>query len=151
VKYKLAMFDFDGTLADTFPWFLSAVTWLADKHGFNRIEAGELGTLRGYSAHKIVERLGIPAWRLRRIGIDRRRLMAEDIRQIRLFDGIGAMLQGLSDRGVALAVVTSKAYDNVRHRLGVEHASLICYYECGTSHFGKRGELRRVLKQSGVG
>ena len=46
------MFDFDGTLADTFPWFLSAVTRLADKHGFNKIEAGELETLRGYSARQ---------------------------------------------------------------------------------------------------
>jgi phosphoglycolate phosphatase len=64
VKYKLAMFDFDGTLADTFPWFLSAVTRLVDKHGFNRIGAGDLETLRGYSAHQIVERLSIPAWNL---------------------------------------------------------------------------------------
>ena len=150
MKYTLAMFDFDGTLADTFPWFLSAVTRLAEKHGFNKIEAGEVETLRGYSAHKIVEHLGIPAWKLPRIGIDMRRMMAEDIRQIRSFEGIGAMLRGLSDRGVALAVVTSNAYDNVRHVLGAEHAALIRYYECGASLFGKRGKLRRVLKQSGV-
>ena len=150
MRYKLAMFDFDGTLADTFPWFLSAVTRLADKHGFNRIESGELETLRGYSANKIVERLGIPAWKLPRIGIDMRRLMAEEIRQIRPFEGIGAMLRGLSDRGVALAVVTSNAYDNVHHVLGDEHAALISYYECGASLFGKRGKLRRVLKKSGV-
>jgi len=104
----------------------------------------------GYSAHKIVERLGIPAWKLSRIGIDMRRLMAEDIRQIRPFEGIGAMLRGLSDRGVALAVVTSNAYDNVRHVLGDEHAALISSYECGAPLFGKRGKLRRVLKQSGV-
>jgi phosphoglycolate phosphatase len=150
VRYTLAMFDFDGTLADTFPWFLSAVTRLADKHGFNKIEAGELETLRGYSAHQIIERLGIPAWKLPRIGIDMRRMMAEDIRQIRPFEGIGAMLRGLSDRGVVLAVVTSNAYDNVRHVLGDEHAALIHYDECGASLFGKRGKLRRVLKQSGV-
>jgi phosphoglycolate phosphatase len=97
-----------------------------------------------------MEHLGVPAWKLPRIGIDMRRLMAEDIRQIHLFDGIGAMLQGLSDRRVALAIVTSNAYDNVRHVLGAEHAALIRYYACGASLFGKRGKLRRVLKQSGV-
>jgi phosphoglycolate phosphatase len=90
VRYKLAIFDFDGTLADTFPWFLSAVNRLAKKHGFKRIEEGELDMLRGYSARQIVEHLGVPAWKLPMIGIDMRRLMAEDIRQIRPFNGIVA-------------------------------------------------------------
>jgi phosphoglycolate phosphatase len=144
------MFDFDGTLADTFPWFFTAVNRMANKHGFNRIEAGELETLRGYSARKLMEHLGVPAWKLPRIGIEMRRMMAEDIRQIHPFEGIGAMLRGLSDRGIALAVVTSNTCDNVRHVLGAEHAALISSYECGASLFGKRGKLRRVLKQSGV-
>jgi phosphoglycolate phosphatase len=150
VRYKLAILDFDGTLADTFPWFLSAVNRMAEKHGFKKIEEGELETLRGYSARQIVEHLGVPAWKLPRIGIDMRRLMAEDIRQIRPFEGMGAMLRGLSERGVALAVVTSNAYDNVHQVLGAEHAARISYYECGASLFGKRGKLRRVLKKSGV-
>jgi phosphoglycolate phosphatase len=130
VRYKLAMFDFDGTLVDTLPWFFSAVNRMAEKHGFKKIEEGEVETLRGYSARQIVEHLNVPVWKLPKIGIDIRRLMAEDIRQIRPFEGIGAMLQSLSDKGVVLAVVTSNAYDNVRHVLGVEHAALISYYEC---------------------
>jgi phosphoglycolate phosphatase len=150
VRYTLALFDFDGTLADTFPWFLSAVNRMAETHGFKRIDAGEVETLRGYSARQIVEHLGVPAWKLPRIGIDMRRLMAEDIRQIHPFEGIGAMLRNLSDRGVALAVVTSNVCDNVRHVLGAEHAARIRYYECGASLFGKGGKLRRVLKQSSV-
>jgi phosphoglycolate phosphatase len=150
VRYKLAIFDFDGTLADTFPWFLSAVNRMAEKHGFKKIEEGELETLRGYSARKLVEYLGVPVWKLPRIGVDMRRLMAEDIRQIHPFEGIGAMLRGLSDSGVTLAVVTSNSCDNVRQVLGAERAALISYYECGTSLFGKRGKLRSVLKKSGV-
>jgi phosphoglycolate phosphatase len=150
VRYKLAIFDFDGTLADTLPWFFSAVNQMAEKHGFKKIEEGEVETLRGYSARQIVEHLSVPAWKLPRIGIDMRRLMAEDIRQIRPFEGIGAMLQSLSDKGVSLAVVTSNSYDNVRHVLGAEQAALISYYECGTSLFGKRGKLRSVLKKSGI-
>jgi phosphoglycolate phosphatase len=150
VKYTLAMFDFDGTLADTLPWFLRAVNRMADTHGFHKIEAGDVETLRSYNARQIMGHLGVPAWKLPRIGADMQRLMAEDIRQIRLFDGIGAMLQGLSDRRVALAVVTSNADDNVRHVLGAEHAALIRYHECGAALFGKRRKLKTVLKKSRV-
>jgi phosphoglycolate phosphatase len=150
VKYTLAIFDFDGTLADTLPWFLSAVNRMAEKHGFKSIEDGEVNTLRGYHARQIMAHLGVPTWKLPRIGIDMRRLMAEEIQQIRPFAGVGAMLRGLSDRGVALAVVTSNAYDNIRHVLGAEHAALIRHYACGTSLFGKRGKLSSVLKKSRV-
>jgi phosphoglycolate phosphatase len=140
VRYKLAMFDFDGTLADTFLWFLRAVNRMAEIHGFHRIEAGDVETLRGYNARQIMGHLGVSAWKLPRLGADMQRLMAADIRQLCLFDGVGAMLQGLSDRHVALAVVTSNADDNVRHVLGAEHAGL----------FGKRRKLKTVLKKSGV-
>jgi phosphoglycolate phosphatase len=150
VRYRLAVFDFDGTLAETFAWCLGAVNRLTDTHGFNRIEAGDLDALRGSSARRVVAHLGIPGWKLPRIGIDMRRLMAADIGQIRLFDGIGAMLRALSDRGVALAVVTSNACDTVQHVLGADHAALIGYYACGASLFGKRGHVRRVLQESGV-
>ena len=41
MRYALAIFDLDGTLADSFPWFLRIVNSVADKHRFRRIEAGE--------------------------------------------------------------------------------------------------------------
>jgi phosphoglycolate phosphatase len=150
VRYRLAIFDFDGTLADSLPWFRHAINRLADRHGFKRIETNELAQLRGYSARQMVAHLGVPTWKLPRISIELRTLMAQEIGQVRPFAGVGAMLQGLSDRGVALAVVTSNAEDNVRRVLGAESAALIRDYACGASLFGKRGKLRGVLKHSGV-
>jgi len=34
MPYKLAIFDFDGTLSDSFAWFLSVINSVADKHKF---------------------------------------------------------------------------------------------------------------------
>jgi phosphoglycolate phosphatase len=56
--------DCDGTLAETFPWFLRAVNRLADTHGCNRIAAGDLDALQGSSARRVVAHLGVPAWKL---------------------------------------------------------------------------------------
>ena len=36
MAYKLIIFDLDGTLSDSFPWFLSVVSAVADKHGFKQ-------------------------------------------------------------------------------------------------------------------
>ena len=38
LKYRLAIFDSDGTLADTLPWMRSVFNDLAEEHGFRRVE-----------------------------------------------------------------------------------------------------------------
>jgi phosphoglycolate phosphatase len=46
VKHPLILFDFDGTLADSFPWFLRNSNQVAEKHRFKRIDSGNLEVLR---------------------------------------------------------------------------------------------------------
>lgn len=148
--YELAIFDFDGTLADSFRWFAGIVDRLADKHGFRRIREDEVERLRGYDARTIVERLGVPRWRLPWIVRDARRLMARHIDGVSLFPGVRGLLRELTGRGVTLAIVTSNSARNVRRVLGADSAALIEHYGCGVGIFGKRPKLRRVLGRSGV-
>ena len=64
MPYKLALFDFDGTLADSFPWFTTVVNDAADKYGFRRIARHEFDTLRGKSAREMIAHLGVRRWKL---------------------------------------------------------------------------------------
>jgi phosphoglycolate phosphatase len=148
--YRLAIFDFDGTLADSFPWFLQRFNDLADRHRFKRIEAHEVEALRGNSARQMMAHLRLPAWRLPLVARDMRAWMAKDIHTLRLFPGVAEMLHALADAGVELAVVTSNSYENVRRVLGPETAGLMAHVECGASMFGKRARFRRVLRRSGI-
>lgn len=150
MRYRLAIFDFDGTLADSFSWFLVVVNRLADEHGFRRMEEHEVESLRGRSARQMVAEFGVPAWKLPRIGRDFRRYMTQDIARISLFPGVDRLLRGLTDQGIRTAVVTSNSIDNVRRVLGPENAALIRHYACGVSMFGKRAKLRGVLRDSGI-
>jgi phosphoglycolate phosphatase len=148
--YRLAIFDFDGTLADSFPWFLQRFNDLADRHRFNRIEKHEVEALRGNSARQMMAHLRLPAWRLPLVARDMRAWMAKDIHTLRPFPGVPEMLHALADAGVELAVVTSNSYENVRRVLGAESAGLMAHVECGASMFGKRARFRRVLRRSGI-
>lgn len=150
MRYRLAIFDFDGTLADSFSWFLGIVNVLADEHGFRRMEEHEVETLRGQGARQIVAHFKIPAWKIPRVGRRMRQHMARDISRISLFPGVDRLLRELAGRGVRLAIVTSNSIDNVRQVLGPESAALIHCYECGASMFGKRPKLRAVLRSSGI-
>ncbi len=64
VTYQLVIFDFDGTLADSFPWFVQVFATLAKRYRFRRITEQEGAMLRGYSARQIIRYLDIPAWKL---------------------------------------------------------------------------------------
>lgn len=150
MRYKLLVFDFDGTLADSFPFFLEQFDTLADAHGFRRIDRRELDTLRGFDTRQLMKHVGLPMWKMPRVALHFMALMAQNIGRITLFDGIGASLRQLSQQGVTLAIVTSNSQENVRAVLGPEMAALIAHYECGASLFGKRSKLRRVLAESGV-
>jgi phosphoglycolate phosphatase len=150
MAYKLVILDLDGTLADTFPWFLSVLNGVADRYRFKRIEKHEVERLRGFSARQIIRHLGVPAWKLPLIARHMRSLSARDIDGLKLFDGIDTMLRSLSKADLVLAVVSSNSEENVRRLLGPGLAELIGHFACGASLFGKAAKLRKVLKASGV-
>jgi len=150
MRYRLVIFDFDGTLADSFPWFVRVFNEAADRYRFRRIREGELEELRGLGGREIVRRLGVPAWKLPLIARHMRRLAARDIDTVSLFPGVDPLLRRLSDAGVVLAVVSSNGYGNVSRVLGPENVARIHHFRCGASLFGKAASFRRVLRRSGV-
>jgi phosphoglycolate phosphatase len=143
--YALALFDFDGTLADSQGWFLGVFDQVADRFGYRRLAPGDRERLRGLDTHAILRHLDIPMWKLPLIARHMRMLVARDIAKIRLFPGTAEMLAALEDGGLQVAVVSSNAEENVRHVLGPA-ASHVARFACGAGLFGKAARLRGVLR-----
>jgi phosphoglycolate phosphatase len=150
MKYKLAIFDFDGTVADSFPWILSIIDGIADQYKVKRVEKSQLDTLRGYDPKTLMKMHEIPVWKMPLITRHVHKLMAKEIHRVPLFEGIDRMFETLAEQGTRMAMVSSNAEYNVRRVLGLKHSARIEFWECGVSLFGKPAKLRKVLKQSGV-
>ena len=144
-NYSLAIFDFDGTLADSFPWFLSTLDQTADRFDLNRVRPDEIEELRDLSSREVLQRLGVPPLKLPAIAIFIRNLFAEGMADIRLFPGAADMLATLHRGNVKIALVSSNAEANVRHVLGPV-ADLVDHYACGSSLWGKAEKFRSVLR-----
>ena len=144
-NYSLAIFDFDGTLADSLPWFFASLDETADHFGLARIDQSRMGELRELSSRDALKAIGVPMLKLPAISIYIRDRFAEHMADIKLFDGATAMLATLHEAGVKLAMVSSNAEANVRHVLA-EGGDLIDHYACGSSLWGKADKFRSVLK-----
>lgn len=150
MSYELAIFDFDGTLADSFGFFVATHDTLARRHGFAPIEPARIDEYRGLEPREIMRRQGVPIWRLPLIARDFMVMMARDGAAIRAFDGIAEALQGLARRGLKLAIVTSNSEGNVRRVLGSGVMAHIEQVDSGADLFGKRRRLVRVMKECGA-
>ena len=147
---RLIIFDFDGTLADSFPWFSGVFNQVAARFRFRQVDEAEGARLRGMSARAIIRHLGVPGWKVPLIAMHMRRLMSAEIDRIPLFPGVEPLLRELARRGVAIAVVSSNSEANVRRVLGPELAGLVSRYACGASLFDKHAKFRRLLTASRV-
>jgi len=145
MSHRLALFDFDGTLADSQDWFLGIFDQVADRFGYRRLAPGDRARLRGLETKAILHDLGVPAWKLPMIAKHVRALASRDIDQIRLFAGAADMLADLKVGGVEVAVVSSNDEGNVRRVLGAAAEHVACF-ACGASLFGKASKIRGVLK-----
>lgn len=146
-RYELVIFDFDGTLADSFDWFIRTLPEVVPRHGLPQLSTDEWQALRGLDARTIMRRLGLPLWKVPSMAREMRRRMHEDIERIALFDGVPALLADLKSDGHALAIVSSNSAENVRRVLGAESAGRIDVFACGSSLFGKRAGLGATLKR----
>jgi phosphoglycolate phosphatase len=150
VRYSLVIFDLDGTLADSFPWFLGVLNTVAREFRFREVAEGDIEPLRHGSVRNVLRKLDVPLWKVPRIAHRMRALKRADMAHIPLFPGVGAMLRALADAGVTVALVSSDSEANARDMLGTSNAALIAHFACGAALFGKAKKFKRVMRQASV-
>jgi len=148
-RYRLAIFDFDGTLADSIDWFRASFHDVIARFDLAPVTADELERMRGLSAREIMARLNVSMWQLPAIASDMRKRKLAAAGEISLFSGIPAMLTNLQRLGIKTAVVSSDSEASVRQVLGPA-TSLITRFDCGAALFGKHWKFRRVARRLGT-
>jgi phosphoglycolate phosphatase len=148
-RYSLAIFDLDGTLIDSFPWFLRIVNDVAREFDFRTIAPDAVEGLRRAGARDILKSLDLPLWKVPLIATRMRALKREHLHEFALFPGASDMLRALRDSGLRLALVSSDSEANARVQLGGA-AGYFTDFACGASLFGKASKFGRVVKRAGV-
>lgn len=147
--YRLVIFDFDGTLAQSEHWFLETYPAVAEAFGFRPLEPGLLEELRGLPSRAVLKRLRIPLWRLPSVARYLHGLAAE-APPFDLYAGVPELMRELVARGCTIAIVSSNSETVIRRALGPELTGLVSFFACSASMFGKARRFRAAIAATGV-
>jgi phosphoglycolate phosphatase len=144
---KAVIFDFDGTIADSFEVFVHAIEVVLKRKPFT---ASEIKELRQYSLPEVMKKLNIKKWQLPMLVIKGRREVDRHMNDVTAFEDIPEMLAKLSENGYKLYIVSSHAPEGIqtfldKYSLG-QHFSGI-YGK--VSLFGKAKTLKKLQRKHG--
>jgi phosphoglycolate phosphatase len=143
------IFDFDGTIADSFSEILNVFYEIT--HHNHEISQDEISHLKGLSDLEVARYLKIPLWQIPFLVIRGRRAMASHMRAVKIFPGIKDQIVSLHKNGHKLFIVSSNSQSNVnvfltQHRIDQ-------YFEKiygGIGLFSKASALRKFLRQNNL-
>jgi phosphoglycolate phosphatase len=145
VPFKLIVWDFDGTLADSLPATLNIFNRLAPELGYKPLT--DLAAARGTPMRQLLKQQGISLWRLPRLVRKFQAAAAEEADQLKLATGLPAALTAIAASGVRLGVLSSNREDNIRRCLRANGAEGHFAFVVGYPRlFGKGKALKRILR-----
>ncbi|MEK7152636.1 MAG: HAD hydrolase-like protein [Patescibacteria group bacterium] len=142
---KTLIFDFDGTLVDSFELVVDVAYELT---GAPRLGEGQIRTLRRLPLLTAVHRLGVRWWSIPKLLVMARPRMYRRMHEVKPFPGIPELLSELHKAGYHMLIMSSNREQNVRACL---RAHDLEHYFDGVYHgsvFHKVHGLKRVVKRN---
>ena len=106
------IFDFDGTLADTYKLFVEAVNTAAQHHGFEQITEANYTALKAMDQRYVLRALWAPFWKWWSVGSFIKQYFYDHRDRIRLFPWVESMIKHLAWHN-ELFIVSANRYELV--------------------------------------
>lgn len=146
---RTLLFDFDGTLADSFGVVVDIFYELTN---VPRIEDPEvISHLRHLPMMQVAKELHVQPLQIPRLLVKGRQMMTERIQDVNPFAGMPEVLKQLHDEGYTLYVMSSNSAQNVQVFLDEHQLSpYFTHVYGGIGLLNKAAAIRKVLRQSSL-
>ena len=146
---KVVLFDFDGTIADTYNAIATITNQLSSEFGYKSLSKDELLLLKNLSSREIVRLSEISIFKIPFLVRRVRTELSKEIGDLSPIKGMSSILFELKNRGYILGIVTSNNKENVEIFLRKNKLDcLFSYVYSSTSIFGKHKIINQTIKNN---
>jgi phosphoglycolate phosphatase len=145
---KAIVFDFDGTLADTYHAFVEIANRLSGEFGYKPVNPEDQDKLKHLSVRELIKQSEISPLKIPFVLNKVTSELRQKIQDIKPINGIPIFLKELKDNGYLLGIITSNLHENVLSFLKINNLEhLFDFIYSGTTLFGKHKVINQLLKQ----
>lgn len=142
------VFDFDGTIADTFDAAVKILNRLAPEYGYEPVTEEMQKEFKKLGTKKALKAFGVSWFQFIRIGRRAIRELKHDISTINMFPGMPGVFKELQKRGITMGILSSNTKENIQRFFeenGLE--GVFEYIVPSGLMWGKARKLKKVLKK----
>lgn len=148
---KTIVFDFDGTIADTYDRLINLANELADEFDYKPISQNELLRLKNLSSWEIIKQAQIPLFKIPFLFKRIQKELSKEINKVKIFPELETVLDQLKNHGYKLGIITSNTEKNVKTVLAnYELSHLFDFIYAETTVFGKHRVINEVIRKNKI-
>jgi phosphoglycolate phosphatase len=146
---RAIIFDFDGTIGDSFKVFIEVAHDITGKSML--VKSEEIADLRKLRILDVIEKLQIPRWRWPFLLFLGRRKMGKRIHEIDVFPGMDKVLAALNQDNYDLYIMSSNSRRTIEQFL-IEHGLSVYITKIygGVGMLGKPRALKRIMREQHI-
>lgn len=142
---KAIIFDFDGTITDTFPIILKNANKLSKAIGLKEIKY--YPEMRDKSAKQFFkEEIGISLWKVPKYMKKLKKLIKPELEKAKVFKGIKQLIDKLSKQ-YKIGILTTNSEDVVKKILHENKINSVDFIFSDSSVFGKHKKLKKLMRK----
>jgi len=148
---KALIFDFDGTIADSFSMVVSIAYQLTKNPQLADIKQVETMRDNNIGLKELMANLNVPKWKWPWLLYKGKKMMAKNIHQISVFDGIAEVLSSLKDQKYFMYIISSNSTSNIEKFMSEK--GLLLYFNKvygGAGLFDKAKLIAKVFKEQKI-
>ncbi len=141
---KAIIFDFDGTIANSFDLFIEVFQRISKK----TLSQDDIDELRGLPTNEILRKMNVKPWQVPQLILRGRKEMGEKVALVKPFDTIAFCLEKLQRTGYKLFIISTNSRSNVYKFLEVNELDKVIHDVTGNvGLFGKPRALKALKKR----
>jgi phosphoglycolate phosphatase len=144
---RVVIFDFDGTIADTFSVVVDIVNTLPEEFGIPKLGIEEIAALRHKRAQELLKVFKIPIWKIPKLLFTVKERLSNQIHTVEAFPDVLDVLQELKAQGYMLGVLSSNTQETVDAFLRQNNVAVFDFVYCEKDIFGKARVLKKLMER----